>query len=337
MDDERLRARVKRVDEVSTAPRPAFVDALHDDLAARLGLTDEAATGPYVARPIARVSRRGRTMLLIAAALMLLGAAAAVSGVGSFIDRLRAQPTLLETIRTTHTLRVAVRADHPQSQPALSALDGFDLAVAEAVAKRLDARLDVVVVPAGDLPLPESAGTLLGMPSRAIPAADAAQLIETRPYYRWPVYLIVPGTGGGVTATDDLAGSRVCVVPGTAGEAWLAGRSAAAGIESITTPPADVAVVTRLDDRGCLDALDQGQADAAVTARLLPGDLTTAAGAIVGDGPVAREPAGIVVADGKGVGELEDIIDTIIRDMGRDGTLRSLSLQWFGGEDLTAP
>ena len=259
------------------------------------------------------------------------------SGAGSVIERLRDQPTLLESIRATHTLRVAVRADHPQSQPALNALDGYDLAVAGAVADRLGVRLNLAIVPAGDLPMPGPAGAVIAMPSRAIPAATAAQLVVSQPYYRWPVYLTRPLGDRAAPTLAEIAGSRVCVVAGSAGEAWLTGRAAQAGVESVQAPPSGVTVVIRDDDNACLDAIARREADAAVTASLLPGDLTASGGAIVGGGPVAREPAVIVLSAGKGVGQLQATIDGVLQEMRRDGTLRALSLQWFGGEDLTSP
>ena len=339
MDDDGLRARLSHA-EGPMEPRAAFADALHDDLAGRLGFTagGPVATGSHPSALARRRTTLRRWGLLAAAVVALLLAAAAVAGAGALIERLMGRPTLLEHVSSTGALRVAVRSDHPQVLPAAGVLDGFDLDVARAVADRLGVDLEPVPVTTGQLPVPGPADTVIAMTSRSVPAADAGSVIATRPYYRWPVYVVASGDGTAPTLAG-LAGAAVCAVRGSAGASWLAGDAGVVGLEEVSRPPAGVTIVLADDDAACLDAIGTGRAAAAVTAWLLPGDLVVLGnGRVVGDGPVAREPAAILVLrDGRGAGELRDRLDAVLEELRRDGTLADLSRRWFGGEDLTGP
>jgi ABC-type amino acid transport substrate-binding protein len=339
MDDDRLRARLKHA-EGPIDLRIEFVETLHDELADRLGL-------PGTGRPAARtrptravVRRTGlRRWAMLAVAATLVVATVAVSGVGSALLRFLDQPTLIQQIETSGTLRVLVRADHPQVQPTAGALDGFDIAVAAAVADRLGVVSEPVVSETDQLPIPGVGGTVIAMPSRAIPPNVAAGLITTLPYYRWPVYVAVRAGADDATTLDDLVGRRICVVRESAGVAWLTSASAAAGIEAVSPPPRGAVAVVEASDAACLDALARSAVDAVVTAHLLPGDLAaTGVARELASGPVAREPAAILVTrEGPDANGLRERIDSILDDLRRDGTLAGLSRRWFGGEDLTRP
>jgi ABC-type amino acid transport substrate-binding protein len=268
-----------------------------------------------------------RRVLLLAAAVALLAAALAVTGVGSAVIRLIATPTMLDAIRADGALRVAIRPDTPQVTA--GSLAGFDVDVAQAIADRLGVALEAVVLPAAAMQ--QGGDWVLAMPSRAV-TGDG--VIRTSAYYRWPVLVLArldasPGTLG------ELASTGVCVAEGTAAEAWARGAAVADGLDTVRMPPAWTVLVAA-DERTCLDELRAGRVDAAITARTLPGDLATTADLEVVGGPVAFEPAPVIVADSRGAGDLKAAVEAALDEMRRDGTLAALSRKWFGGEDLTA-
>ena len=174
------------------------------------------------------------------------------------------------------------------------------------------------------------------MPSRSLPIAALDGIVSTDPYYRWPV-LVAVSVDAPETSLADLEGSTICAVSGSAGSEWLASRGEAAGLE-VAVPPVTTEVVAEESDTACLEELAAGRVRAIVTARLLEGDLVTAGMRQLGDGPVALEPAPILVrSEARGAGPLAERIDLILDDLRRDGTLRTISQRWFGGEDLTTP
>ena len=63
----------------------------------------------------------------------------------------------------------------------------------------------------------------LAFPGRSLTPPELASLEASVPYYEWPVFVIVASTSPAASLTD-LAGQRVCVVGGSAGADWLAGR-----------------------------------------------------------------------------------------------------------------
>ena len=336
MDDDLLIRRLRAVDG-DAQPRREFVDALHDDLAARLGFASATAVpARRSARPVRGAV--GRRWLLVAAVLaLLLVASANLAAIGAVVDRLF-QPTLLETIQSSGRLRIAIRPDDPQSSGATGvggAMRGFDVDVASAIGEALGVDAEVVATSMDDMLDGGSGGWQIAFPSRAIPSADADRFLATGPYYRWPVYVVVDAANLAVDL-GGLAGATVCVVPGSAGAAWLAQDSMGPRLDVIATPPPMVGVEAP-SDAACLDELAAGRVTAVVTDRQIQADLDTRDGtAIVGEAPVAMDPSAIIVAtDAPGAAPLRERLDAILDTLRRDGTIRDLSQRWFGGEDLT--
>lgn len=343
MDDERLSADVRtslRGLEAGAEPRPAFVAALHDDLALRLGLAEPgssslAGRGGTPPPSVAARQRQLRRLALIAAVVALAAVAVANAAViGSLVERVVNPPSLLDTIRRDGGVAIAIRPDAPQVVAPGGRLAGFDVDVARAVASRLGVSADLQPLDVTEI-LGGEGGWQVGLPSGQVPTDDAGRFLATRPYYRWPSYLVT-GTGAGAPASlGALDGGAICVVAGSAGRSWLDGVAETTG--RVTLVPAPTAAVRVMaDDRACVADVLAGRADALVTAAMLPTDVATNPRlALIGDGPVVGEDRAMLVpADIPGAATLRDELDRILDGLRADGTLADLARSRFGGDDV---
>jgi ABC-type amino acid transport substrate-binding protein len=323
MDDDRLTARLRRLEApgVAMEPRDEFVEELHGVLASKLGFTPGSMAPPATVRRRARPTPQVRRWALIAATVALLIAVVAnLATIGATIQRLVDRPSLMDAIRASGSLRVAIRPDDPQILAAGGTLSGFDVDVADAVAARLGLRVERIIQPIDQMLAEDEPTWHIALPSRALSPAEAARYAVSDPYYRWPAYVLVRRSG-----PADLAGAAVCVVAGSIGERWAAERG-------------DVAAVrARADDDACMADLRAGRVDAMVTDVTLPMDVANDPDlAVLGEGPVAVDPRPILVPRGAAdAAELVDAIDATLDQLRADGTLTALSEQRFGGEDLT--
>ncbi len=348
MDDERLSADVRtslRGLEAGAEPRPAFVAALHDDLAVRLGLAAPrsatlARRGAALHPSVVTGRRLVRRLALVAAIVTLVaGAVANAAVIGSLVDRVVHPPSLLDTIRREGGVSIAIRPDGPQVLAPGGRLAGFDVDVARAVAARLGVSADLLPLDVTEI-LGGEGGWQVGLPSGQVPSGDASRFLATAPYYRWPSYVVTRAGAGAPTSVAALDGGTVCVVAGTAGRSWLDGVTEASG--RVTLVPAPTAAVRVLaDDQACVADVLGGRSDALVTAAMLPTDVATNPRlALIGDGPVAGEDRVMLVpANVPGAAMLRDELDRILDGLRTDGTLADLARSRFGGDDVpvTAP
>jgi ABC-type amino acid transport substrate-binding protein len=330
--DDQLSRRFRVVNE-PIDPDPAFREDLFAELAGRLGLETvelDLETGGRLARVDAHAPARRRPpwRLLLVAALLLIGLAAAVAFVGSQ----PARDDLLTRLRASGVVRVAVRPDFPQSPAA--GLAGFDVDVAHALASHLALSDEVRPV---DLPAMAEQGQVgwdLAMPSVALTEQQMLAFVTSRPYYYWSVYLLVPA-GDPAAAPEDLSGRRICVTAGSSGEAWLQGRLPST-VTGAPAPPSGVGLRTETADRACFDALVAGEVDAMVTSTMSAADLATRSSArAVGDGLYQEPRVVVAVRDGPDPSRLMTMVDSALDEMSADGTLTDLSRNRFGGRDLT--
>ena len=237
MEDERLSADVRaslRGLEAGAEPHPAFVAALHDDLAVRLGLAEPgsaslAERGGMAHPSVVARERLLRRLALVAAVVALVaGAAANAAVIGSFVDRVVNPPSLLDTIRRDGSVSIAIRPDAPQVL-AGGRLAGFDVDVARAVAAELGVNADLQPLDVTEILGGEGAWQV-GLPSGQVPSGDAGRFLATAPYYRWPSYVVTRTGADAPASVAALDGRTICVVAGTAGRSWLDGarRRAAA-------------------------------------------------------------------------------------------------------------
>jgi ABC-type amino acid transport substrate-binding protein len=198
--------------------------------------------------------------------------------------------------------------------------------------------LEIVIVDARDMPGMATSGTWdIAMPSSAV-IAESQSFAPSDPYYSFPVFELVP-VASTASVPGDLAGLRLCVVGGSAAEAWIAGRYAAGSTTPIVAPPVAPTIRTEPSDQACLDAVASGDVDGMTTATLSQADLSVRPSLrVLGGGPVLTEPRTIVAprsgADPSGlVGE----INQALVDLRSDRTLANASRNRFGGQDLTSP
>lgn len=351
MDDRRLDQALSLIDRPADAD-PAFLGRLYEDLAGQLGFRGDAvaasaaapvptpaADGRVPADGRRRTARPWRSTLLLAAGLA--GAATVGLLAGAAIERWRGdqQPSLLDTIRSERGMTVAVTTGRPQAHGPDGRFEGFDTDVARLLADRLlhDGLPVSAQIRARDGITIDDLGTdwQVGLPATGLAPHDPARFGATAPISFWPIRVIVPAAAP-VARLDDLAGSAVCVVRGSSGEAWLTGRP----VDSATplVPPPAATADLEPDDDACLDALAAGTVSAVVTASLDPAGLAVRGDLRAIGGPVLTEERRAFVPLGGGdATELLHALDAAIEAARADGSLADLARSRFGGVDLSAP
>jgi ABC-type amino acid transport substrate-binding protein len=243
----------------------------------------------------------------------------------------QAASDLLAEVRESGQLRVAIRPDFPQATT--DKLAGFDVDVASALATRLGVRLEIVVVDAADMATSAATDDWdLAMPSSS-QVSTAASLTPTDAYYAFPSFVVV-SDGSAAQTPADLGGTRICVVRGSAGEAWIAGRFEGA----IGAPPPGTTGRVEAGDQMCLDDLATGEVDAVVTSTLTAADIAVRPSVRILGQPVLLDRRSMVAqAAGPDPSTFLGAVDAALGQMRTDGTLSDLSRNRFGGQDLTAP
>jgi ABC-type amino acid transport substrate-binding protein len=330
MDDSQLRASLRDL-EVPTSPRPEFVNALHDDLASRLGLVQGT---PAIAPSQLRRRPASRVWLLAAAVALLLAAAIGMVVTGAIVERMLDRQSLLKTIESEQSVRIAVSSDYPQVLVPGRSIQGFDVDVADALATQLGVRAELLIGPADAMLTSRESAWQVGLPGRSVADLDGRYL-TTAPYYRWPIYLLVPATDP-VDNLDALDGAPVCVVAGSPGEAWLDQQAPGLGLEVLSAAP-QALVQAVADEAACFAELGEGGSRAMVTDSLLPADIATRGDVtMVQAAPVAVEPRPAVVPLAQpGASQLIEKLNSVIAELRAQGTLGTLSRQRFGGQDLS--
>ncbi len=334
MDADRLLARLQELG-ADVEPRADFVEALHDDLAARLGFA--AGEGIVSSRVLApRRNRQAvvirRFAILAAAALLLAALLANAAAIGALVERLLQPVSLLDDARSSGLLRIAVSPDAPQIQTPARGIDGFDIDVAHELSDRLGVPSEVKITTAAEMLAAPGNGWQVALPGVGVDPAAATDLLVTQAYYRWPVYLV---TAAGSPSAGGLgSGATVCVVAGSPGAAWASGSATGPSIE-VRTSASAMSVVIAPDETTCVDRVESGEVDAMVTSTLLPSDLATSGRLVpIGSEPVAVEPRVIAVPAIPGAPPLRDALDQAIADLRADGTLADLARARFGTDDL---
>jgi ABC-type amino acid transport substrate-binding protein len=243
-----------------------------------------------------------------------------------------AQNDLLSQLRAAGVVRVAVSNQPPQSLSVGGAYIGFDVQVAEELSALLALRPTISVRPPEEIAADHGAWDV-AFPSKAFDLPEG-NFRTSRPYYAWPVWLVVPADSS-VETVEQLAGATICVVSGSVGADWLQGTAPQA-VEILVARPPGIRALERDDDLDCAAALSTGEAAAALTAALLDDELTTQGLRVVGTGEVLREPRSVVVAGSpEETGRMIEAIDRALSDLRSSGRLAELSQRSFGGRDLT--
>lgn len=221
---------------------------------------------------------------------------------------------------------------------------GFDVDVAREIGKRLGVDVEFVT-PDWDVITAGNWGGQWDMSVGSMTVTTARQQVldfAEPPYYYTPAQFAA-ADGSGIDTLEDIAGQPVCVGVSTTYETWLSGNKADLGLPESSfyaEPPANVTIVPLSTDAECPQSIQAGRTE--FQTFLTSNTVVQAAidGGIaihrVGD-PVFSE--NLAVAFDKN-SELNN--DALVAEVGKivaamhdDGTLRELSMKWFGS-DLTA-
>jgi polar amino acid transport system substrate-binding protein len=243
----------------------------------------------------------------------------------------------LQRVEQSHVVHIVVADTYPPFGfiDDHNRLAGFDVDVAQAVAKRLGARL-VVDTPAWETVV---GGHWNGRWDACIcsmtPSAEREKVLDfAAPYYSSPAVLVVNQADTRIHSAADLTGRKVGVGLGSSYERYLQKSLVIPGAKPISFPFGDVQIVPS-DEAVAFGNLALGpgvRLDAVVV------DLATAK-ARMKQAPVFRIAAQLYaepnwVATDKGDPEWTAKLAAIVQSLRADGTLAAISQHWLG-EDVT--
>lgn len=164
------------------------------------------------------------------------------------------------------------------------------------------------------------------------------------PYYYTPAVIAVKA-GSGIASMADLSGKSLCAGTSTTYDFWLNNDMAGLGLPDSSVyehVPDNVTVVTLETDQECAQAIASGREDfigyvtsgTVVDANIAAGMPVVKLGA-----PVYSEDLAAAYDKGSSLptDSLRAEVDKVITQMHTDGTLTSLSNQWFGADLTQAP
>lgn len=247
----------------------------------------------------------------------------------------------LATICTAGVIKVSTDPNYaPQSflNPD-GTFEGFDIDTANAIGQRLgvDVQFETpsfdAVVAGG-----WSGRWDISVGSVTITEEREGILDFTDPYYYTPAQMAAT-TASGIADLAGLAGKAICVGSSTTYQSWLEGTLSLVGSPEPATPPEGATASPLETDQLCAQAIASGRTD-------FDGWLsssTTVKAAIDADTPIVTvgDPVfyeALAVATDKAAADhdaLDAALDEIITAMHGDGTLTTMSENWFDGLDLT--
>ncbi|MFB3042377.1 MAG: transporter substrate-binding domain-containing protein [Candidatus Poribacteria bacterium] len=254
---------------------------------------------------------------------------------------------LLARIEKRGIIRVSTDANYaPQSfLKADGDFVGFDIDVAKEIANRLGVKVkfvtpDWALITAGNWgnKWDMSVGSMM-ITKRRQEAFDFAM-----PPYYYTFAQLAAANDSGVESLEDIAGQKVCVGASTTYENWLEGdlEKLALPDESslLASPPTGVTPLPLPTDNECVLSIQAGRKDfvAFLTSN------TVVESAIKKGVPIHKVGSPVFVEnlavafDTKSTFDntrLVQRVSKIIAEMHKDGTLRTLSMKWFDGLDLT--
>lgn len=248
---------------------------------------------------------------------------------------------MLALICDAGVIRVATDPAYPPQSELLpdGTFEGFDIDVALRIGEELGVEVEFATPDFAEVVAGSWAERFdISVGSVTITEERDGVLDFTVPYYYTPAQMTAT-TASGITDLDGLAGQVICTGEATTYQSWLEGTLTLIDAPEPTPPPEGATVTTFSTDTECADAIASGRTD--FTGWLT--SITTAEAAIaagaefveVGD-PVFFEP--LAVATDKSAPEhsaLQDELDRIIEEMHEDGSLTSLSEEWFDGVDYS--
>lgn len=264
---------------------------------------------------------------------VLLGAVLALTGCQA------SDQDMLARIEDDGVIRVATDPAYPPQSELLpdGTFEGFDIAVANEIAERLGVTVEFVTPDFAEVEAGNWADRWdISVGSMTVTASREEVLDFTQAYYFTPAQ-VGATTESGITDLAGLSGQTVCTGESTTYQFWLEGTlELAGGVPEPADPPADVTVTTFGTDTECADAVEAGRTEfqAWLTAGpTLDGVVADGVGFVpIGD-PVFFEALAVAIDKASPThAELLTEIDRIIGEMHDDGTLSTLSEEWFGAD-----
>jgi ABC-type amino acid transport substrate-binding protein len=231
----------------------------------------------------------------------------------------------------------------PATARTASELASFDVDVAGAVAQQMGVEPCFVTPPFATL----VAGNWndqwdVGIDSITITTTRQQVLAFTSPYY-YTEAQPAAARSSGITTLAELAGQRVCAAAGTTYALWLSGDLAGLGLPPsaiLATPPPDITVVEVDTDVECGAAIAAGTASFPAylsSDTIVAGDIDAGVPVVRVGTPVFIESLAVAVdRQSPTATDLAGTVNVLLDALRSAGTLRQLSLQWFG-TDLTNP
>ena len=262
---------------------------------------------------------------LVAVAAVLVVAAVVA---GPLLElRERGVGGLVADVERRGVIRVAIDGGPPLAFGPSVGYDGFDIDMARDVAARLGVRLELVVVPRDEILDPASDGewdVAMSFVPDVAPLGPAALTTDA--------YAVVPGGFGlrqddDASAPEDLAGESLCVVSGSAAQAWMTG--------GFGSPPADAELVVRATLEECLAAVADRSVRAVTVDRR--SDLGGAGLRVLASPPFELRLVAVVDGSTDGASSLVARLDQLFAEMAADGTIREYGQRRFAGDDVTPP
>jgi polar amino acid transport system substrate-binding protein len=251
--------------------------------------------------------------------------------------------TSLQAVQNRGVLRVVSDPNFkPQSyyDQLIGRWRGFDVDVATEIARRLGVDVQFISgvfedVQAGNWQ-PEwdlSVGSMTITPERT------KVLDFTSPYY-YDTAAAAVQPGSGISALADLSGKKIGVTDGSTYESYLKGTLTLPGQGAIPSAIENPEIVKYTTDQDAIDALANGELDAAISARpeLQEAIDHGTAIEIIGVPLFTEELAAAVVKNAPlDPTSLVQRVSEIIDAMHADGTLTDLSEKWYGMDLTTRP
>ncbi len=215
-------------------------------------------------------------------------------------------------------------------------LDGFDVNVAQEVAKRLGVEVEFVT-PDWDMITAGNWGGRwdVSIGSMTITEDRMEMLWFTAPYYYTPASFCVHQDNTDILTPEDFSGKTVGLGAATTYEAYLAGTLKLVVEKPVYDPPADVNVKPYSTDAEAIQDLALGDGlrlDGVMSAlptiqNAIDSDLPLK---VVGD-PAFYEPLAFSLDKNRGPSDKMLVaLNQVLVEMHGDGTLTELSMQWYG-------
>jgi polar amino acid transport system substrate-binding protein len=219
---------------------------------------------------------------------------------------------------------------------------GFDIDVAKAVADELGVEV-CFATPDWDIITAGSWGDRwdISIGSMTVTTTRQEVLDFVTPYYFSPAQFAAAADSG-ITTMEDLEGQVICMATATTYVDWINGVDMGLPPEALyADPPVDFTVVELPTDQECAQSIAAGRPEFSVyltSVTVIDSNIANGLAVVKVGSPVFAEhmaPA-IDKSSSYDTASFIEAVDAAINALRANGTLKSISEQWFDGVDLTA-